>query len=75
MVIETRYRDIPFEEFVACAEKPGENAVQWWEVHRGQPVEILTPPCSVINFACDGPFYKVKGEPWAVCSHIAEIGD
>jgi hypothetical protein len=82
-IIRTRYRDVPFEEVLKCASKyhprfPDERL--WWESHRARSVEIVTPafrsgkwPRS--KYACEGPFYAVAESAYAVCPHIAEIGD
>lgn len=85
MVIETRYRDIPFEEAVSCG--TGFMTPEGWEKRRGSVVRIRTPAVTraqynEFHFKCDGPFYETLlasrgGSNWRVlvCPHIAEIGD
>ncbi len=78
MIIETRFRDISYEEMDACAVKHAkrrQNCRSWWAANRGKPITIETPSIQAVDFTCDGPFYRVAGEMFAVCPHIAEIGD
>lgn len=85
MIIETRYRDIPFEEAMQCYEylHPSKSAADW-KRYRGQPVTIVTPPIDIStirHMRCKGPFYATQCQPYdskwrvVVCPHIAEIGD
>lgn len=84
-VIETRYRDIPWEE-LRQAHKP-ERAMadhpEWWAKLRGKPVTIETPPLDAPASAeCNEPHYRLaEGHPFIsgrgaiVCCHCVEIGD
>ena len=77
MIIQTRYRDIPFEELDrACVpESEPVNRVKWARL-RGTPVRIYVPAVeNVAHFSCAGPFYQIVDEYDAVCPHQAEIGD
>lgn len=81
MILKTRYRDIPFEEALKCA-APG--SPDWtrerWEFWKGRTFSVIAPPCDPRRalgvFSCEGPFYVGVDHPeYAVCPHIAEIGD
>lgn len=78
MIVQTRYRDIPWEEAVSCA-AAGEEAMtsQAWETHyRGKPVLLAVPAVEARNFTCAGPFFQLaEDRRIAVCPHIALIGD
>ena len=70
MIIQTRYRDIPFEEARKCA---GPNSIAIldvntarakWEKRRGKVMTIQTPQTidsrrNNSKCACDGPWYRV----------------
>lgn len=78
--LETRYRDIPFEEVIKCATRPpAKGGAEVWEGIRGRPLRVLLPPCTgnhASEFRCKGPFYQNADKPsHCVCVHIAEIGD
>lgn len=90
IVIETRYRDIPWEEAVKCYRLDSgaypvdkvthEEQVKHWDKRfRGKPVRIIAPPDMGPQWEhvlCKGPFYRVDGLPrHMVCPHLAEIGD
>lgn len=79
MIIETRYRDIPFKEAVKCEpRKSGKVYRDWWNSVRGKPISIKTPPFfrdEGSPIVCKEPQYVVVGGVVAVCPHIAEIGD
>lgn len=88
MTIQTRYRDIPFNEAAKCAPLLANTDPHFWESkRRGQPVTINVPGFARANgrfFECSGPFYDVASPPvmhkgvliqHTVCPHIAEIGD
>lgn len=84
MIIQTRYRDIPFEEAKKCQPKLQASA---WDSLRGKAVTIEVPPQNMAGLQeqlgiCSQQIYKTAdGKPvgyararW-VCAHIAEIGD
>lgn len=85
MIIQTRYRDISWEEASACIVAPQVETRQWWEGRRGQAMQIEAPPAANIRperWKCTGPWFDVVGEVhcihggvFAVCPHMAEIGD
>ncbi len=84
VIIETRFRDIPWEDVSKCSRQPTEASRAWWEKRRGTAVKIITPSSSVIDrsqWACDGPVYTVVNDVtydkshYGVCPHIALIGD
>lgn len=81
-VIQTRYRDISFEEASKCASPEflnGINGPETWEKNRGRAISIETPPTDLVDlryWSCRGPFYYIAGSnEYAVCPHLAEIGD
>ena len=82
-IVQTRYKDIPFEEAAKCSTPRGilANSRDVWEQQlRGKPLLIETPPIATpqIEYACcGGPFYQVAGveQRYMACVHIAEIGD
>lgn len=76
MIIETRYRDIPWEEarqHVTVDEGSGSA----WQHMRGNAVSIIVPAYTgiIVDAKCQGPFYLVVDDPGVICPHIAEIGD
>lgn len=81
MIIQTRYRDIPWEEAKKCCvpEIQADWTPEKWDARkRGTPVQIITPPVHRFYassvYRCDGPWYaKVGGN--GVCIHHVEIGD
>lgn len=87
MIIETRYRDVPFQEAIKCAPRLSGVDSADWEDLRGKPVRVIVPgrPRSIGSyFECEGPFFTVDSGPfirngelvrYTVCPHIAEIGD
>lgn len=80
--IETRYRDISYEE-LRVAHPDAHCTKKEWEPLRGKSARIRTAqvdPTEVIGKHCGGPFYdeigKVSGDLQGVtCPHEAEIGD
>lgn len=82
MVIETRYRDVPWEEIENCYRGEKQARVKKiWNSFRGSPVRAVAPPESIGSdergngTACGGPFYLNELTGGYVCPHIAEIGD
>jgi len=83
LIIETKYRDISFEEALQCCSeeflKLKEASKEVWERNRGKLVLIQTPPTTInmLYFKCNGPFYNIVGmkDRYSVCPHLAEIGD
>jgi len=91
VIINTLYRDIPFDEARKCVRAPFNDMkyAQHWETEmRLKPVQISTPavePASRSYYVCNGPFYslnegainsrEVGPARRIVCVHIAEIGD
>lgn len=85
MVIQTRYRDIPFEEAVKCqpisATEPDAQSV--WAKLRGGAVQIEVPANAPRGLCvCGGPFFWIypdtrnkEGYRFMACPHIADIGD
>lgn len=82
MIIQTRYRDIDFDEAAKCVRGPASPSK--WAALRGTPVGFSTPPIAEPQWkfvVCDGPFYELyppeyDGDYRAMaCVHIAEIGD
>lgn len=75
MIIQTRYRDIPWEEIEEhAAINPG--GAERWQVDRGRSLTIEVPCAALLNIqVCDGPHYRISGTNYYVCPHIAEIGD
>jgi lysozyme family protein len=80
MIVQTRYRDIPWEEAGKCHHDTARFRDEW-ERRRGQPIRIKTPAVPIVERPlCAGPFYVLVGYIWkdrpvVVCPHIAEIGD
>jgi hypothetical protein len=79
MIIQTRYRDIPWEEARKCLHGGNEWRAEW-ERCRGKPISIQVPETTAGAALCEGPFFIVPGYQWegrkvAVCPHIVEIGD
>lgn len=82
MVVQVRFKDIPFEEAKKCSTSAYGGARAWWESKRGKPVQIIVPADGGSGSRiCDGPFFRVVndekyyGGAYTVCPHIAEIGD
>lgn len=80
MIIQTRYRDIPWEEARKCQSSFTEESEPFWNKVRGRPVLIQTPATEghSLEVICGGPFYlrvPFDGRAGIVCPHIAEIGD
>lgn len=83
MIVETRYRDIPYEEARKCYQggvvpKGGGDGKRPWKVLRGQPVSIIVPATNSHRpeIVCGGPFFLLADDDrYVVCPHIAEIGD
>ena len=79
MVTRTRFRDVPFEEVVDCMGGDSAYGRDFWNRHRGKPVDIDTPArTDTENFrarGCLGPFFKMTGTPYNLCPQLAEIGD
>ena len=80
MIVQTKYRDIPWEKYLECIQPEyyrNCNSNQWESNFRGKSIQILTPSVSGSHvWKCHGPFYALAGkEGKAVCPHIAEIGD
>lgn len=84
MIIETRYRDIDFEQVMECfrshMDTPSNR--QKWRRWRGQAITIQAPATTEeqwAHFKCSGPHFRVMtpqvGRNSGVCPHIAEIGD
>lgn len=84
-IIQTRYRDIPYEDIASCGKNNPATARDTWESRlRGKPVWAIAPPYSVSKeeltahprVSCGGPWYAVSNDPaLMVCPHAAEIGD
>ncbi len=80
MIIQTRYRDLPWETIIQCYAPEWHTAKTrriWEEERRGRPVMIEIPAVEQPNtcFVCSGPFFQVTMQNRGVCPHIAEIGD
>lgn len=78
MIVQTRYRDIPWEEVQRLHHMMphGGKGPEDWERNRGRQISIATPARQAV-IECGAAHFDVVGEPvprWA-CSHIAEIGD
>ena len=89
MIIQTRYRDVPWEE-VAEDYRPEyrQRFEEKWPRRRGIACYIQTPPVILDHLTrrCQGPVYAlvdrdgkpilgIHGKPAGVCPHICEIGD
>lgn len=83
-MIRTRYRDIPLEEAIQCAQPECPRHPGKWEKRRGMPVAIETKALNSETvghiFRCEGPFYETDersqdGLIVTVCLHLVEIGD
>lgn len=79
MIIETRYRDIPWEE---ARKHFHDGDAERWSTIKGRPIRIITPASpEAQDRLCEGPFFTVvgriqlNGNGCCVCPHIAEIGD
>ena len=82
VIIQTRYRDIPFEEAIQCHVDASDVKPERWELARGTAISIEVPgvPGPVAWARCSGPFFRsswkrLDGRYAGVCPHIAEIGD
>lgn len=85
MIVETRYRDIPWEDLAASHGVGKNDHPEWWNKLRGTPVSIITPGVDgrTITSRCTELHYQIStGHPFIgsdrrtwVCSHMAEIGD
>lgn len=80
MIIETRYRDIPFEEVQGgFSADVVEQAREVWPTLRGRAIRIHAPALTLVaERPCGGPFYEIieaSTWPYLACPHIAEIGD
>lgn len=83
MIVETRYRDLPWEEIVDhFTDQARPTKPEWEENFRGRQVIIRLPGYSNDGpppklFKCQGPLFAVIHalRTGAVCQHIAEIGD
>lgn len=77
-IVQTRYRDIPWED-IAAIHNPvmPQDSIDWDSQMRGRAVEILTPAL-LDSDGCGGPWFTILNGPtkalW-VCPHLAEIGD
>jgi hypothetical protein len=85
MIIQTRYRDVDWEE-TGCPTETNSAGLMEWARCRGTPISIETPSTMVMPYSdsqkwkisstCNQPKYRVVGcDGIAVCCHIAEIGD
>jgi hypothetical protein len=83
MIVQTRYRDLSWEE-TGCPTQLNAGGLIEWAKYRGISVSIETPSRSNLPYAlkwavsstCNQPKYRVIGaDGISVCSHIAEIGD
>jgi hypothetical protein len=83
VILQTRYRDIPFEQIeqdhAGATRMPYETAEYWNTRLRGKPVTIQIPGNPPEADHCREPVYWIVKGPVghlsAVCSHLAEIGD
>ena len=82
LIIETRYRDVDFDEVRKCITYPS-NATEW-DKWRGQPVQIETPALPAggeVRYRCErGPHFRIAAhlvdyQVVIVCGHVVEIGD
>jgi len=82
-IIETRLRDVPWEDIIHCATTPvlrRMTAQRWERDYRGKPIRIFVPaiPRPKAANCATGPFYRCvpdrRGAGF-VCPHMAEIGD
>lgn len=78
MVIQTKYRDIPWEEIARIHNpKMPKDSLDWDSQMRGRPVSIIAPALPDSD-GCGGPWFRIADGPtkatW-VCPHLAEIGD
>lgn len=90
-VIETRYRDIPWEELNThhkwTNERLAEEFRPRWPLFRGKAVKVRAPADNEpVIYGCTQPRYAVvnadgsrvlnfRGKPVSLCSCIAELGD
>ena len=91
MIIEAKFREITWEEYLAHLTPEGKLIVRrnpelWFDSIR-QPLRIEVPAMKGLKgfrpaVICDGPFFRVV-EPYSmidgliavVCPHVAVIGD
>lgn len=77
-VIQTRYRDIPFEEAAKWQGNVNPEYREIWETQmRGKEILISAIPTDSYICKCCAVYFPVLGKarPYLVCPHIAEIGD
>lgn len=83
MIVQTRYRDIPWEDVIRHYTPAfrGRLPRSYWESSiRGRPITVETPASGrrAQGYICNGPFYLLNPNPdgyTVVCPHVAEIGD
>ena len=81
MKIQTRYRDVDWEEIEKAHGPQAHDRPDWWAKLRGSQLVIETPPIVGPPWSCREPHYPiVGGHPFkdakaCVCPHMAEIGD
>jgi hypothetical protein len=80
MIIQTRYRDIPWEEIDHPDNAARRSVKDRWLERRGMPLRIIVPAFDgpTVQVNCTGPFFLVPGvsydgHPFVVCPHIGEI--
>jgi len=82
LIVETRYRDVDFDDVRKCITQPS-NATEW-DKWRGQPVRIETPALRTggeVRYRCErGPHFRIAAhlvdyQEVIVCGHVVEIGD
>ena len=67
LIIETRYRDVDFDEVRKCITYPS-NATEW-DKWRGQPVQIETPALPAggeVRYRC------VRGPHFRIATHLVD---
>jgi hypothetical protein len=87
MIIEAKFREITWEEYLAHLTPGGQAIVRrnpkLWFYGTG-PLRIEVPAIKICNrtVICDGPFFRVvepyseiDGQITVVCPHVAVIGD
>lgn len=82
MIVETRYRDVPWDSILDCVTDSSMciGPDGWDQRYRGRPIAIITPaiPRPSIARCSTGPFFRIvrdKNGSGFVCPHMAEIGD
>ena len=81
LIVETRYRDVDFDEVRKCITHPS-NATEW-DKWRGQAVQIETPALRMgdVRYRCErGSHFRIAAhlvdyQEVIVCGHVVEIGD